>query len=220
MDIVQKSLLKAAGFTTLMILLGVLIGLQMDDLRKNHLSEELRQSNLETETFSVLDDYIEGSTGDHCGLMDIQIPRIGDRNAELGAQLERFEAQNLGSDEEYRYIRDRYYNNQLRLYMALSNYQDRCDGTNQTTIIYFFDESNDSQRMGSVLNEVVKERNIQVFSFNAEIEDSPIIDVLMRDFDIQTQPTIIVNGEQKIEGFISEGELNDVIDNINETEEN
>ncbi len=222
MDLVQESLIKAAVGTVLLLSLGVLVGLQMDDLRQDHLSEELRQSNLETETFSVLDDYVQRSDQNHCQLMEVQIPSIGERSGELGSELERFEAQNIGSDREYRYIRDRYYNNQLRLYMALNSYKERCDGTNQTTILYFFDSSTESERQGAVLNEVVQERNVQVFSFNAEVDDSLIVDVLTQDFNVTQYPTIIVNDEEKFEGFISEGELKfDIINNNeNSTEQN
>ena len=217
MDLVKESIIKAGAVTVLVLLLGILLGYQMDDLRQDHLSEELRQSNLETETFSVLDDYVQRSDRDHCQLMDVQIPSIGERNGELGSELERFEAQNIGSDEEYRYIRDRYYNNQLRLYMALNSYKDRCNGTNQTTILYFFDDSTESQRQGAVLNEVVTQKNVQVFSFNAEVDDSLVVDVLTEDFNVTDYPTVIVNDDQKIEGFISENELNYDVLNGNQT---
>lgn len=217
MDLVKESIIKAGAVTVLVLSLGILLGYQMDDLRQDHLSEELRQSNLETETFSVLDDYVQRSDRDHCQLMDVQIPSIGERNGELGSELERFEAQNIGSDEEYRYIRDRYYNNQLRLYMALNSYKDRCNGTNQTTILYFFDDSTESQRQGAVLNEVVTQKNVQVFSFNAEVDDSLVVDVLTEDFNVTDYPTVIVNDDQKIEGFISENELNYDVLNGNQT---
>lgn len=217
MDLVKESIIKAGAVTVLVLSLGILLGYQMDDLRQDHLSEELRQSNLETETFSVLDDYVQRSDRDHCQLMDVQIPSIGERNGELGSELERFEAQNIGSDEEYRYIRDRYYNNQLRLYMALNSYKDRCNGTNQTTILYFFDDSTESQRQGAVLNEVVKQKNVQVFSFNAEVDDSLVVDVLTEDFNVTDYPTVIVNDDQKFEGFISENELNYDVLNGNQT---
>ena len=212
MDVVQDSLLKASAFTVMVVVLGVLVGLQMDDMRQDRLNSELDRSNLETETFSVLDTYISRSEGDYCQLMEVQIPDIGERNAQLGSELQRFEAQNLGSDEEYEFIRDRYYNNQLRLYMAVNNYRDRCGDTNQTTVLYFFDDSSESARMGSVLNEVVLQTETQVFSFNTEV-DSPIVDILGKDHNVTDSPTIIVNDERKIEGFISVGELRyDVIE--------
>ncbi len=212
MDFVKESFLTAVGFTFLMISLGVLIGLQMDDFRGDHLSDELRQSQLDSETFSVIESYSGASGNNYCGLLEVQIPEIGERNAELGSRLERFDAQSLGDDSEYVYIRDRYYNNQLRLYMALESYQNDCSD-NQTRILYFFDDSSNSERQGAVLDEVVEDKGVQVFSFNVKA-DSPVVQVLVQNYNITEQPTLIINGETKLEGFISRGELlNDVIDN-------
>lgn len=213
MDIVKESLLKAAGFTVLMLLLGVLVGLQMDDFRQDHLSQELRQSNLETETFVALQDYIDDSSDNYCELMGKRVPKISQRSAEFGSQLTRLEGQNLGDDSEYEYIRNRYYNNQIQLYGTLKQYKDRC-GINETTILFFFDDSVDSQRQGEVLDEIVQNReDVHVFSFNTELNDdpevadSPVVEVLKADYNITESPTLIVNSNQKLEGYTSTGEL-------------
>ncbi|MFP4038806.1 MAG: hypothetical protein ACLFTA_03410 [Candidatus Nanohaloarchaea archaeon] len=210
MDVVRESLLKASAFTLIMVLLGVFVGLQMDNLRQDHLSQELRQSNLETETFVALQSYIEGSEN-YCELMQVRVPDINRRSAELGSKLTQLEGQNLGNDTEYDYIRDRYYNNQIRLYSALKKYEGQC-GVNQTKVLFFFDESIDSQRQGEVLNELVQETNISIFSFNSELErpevgKSPVVEVLKADYNVTEAPTLIVNDERKLEGFISKREL-------------
>lgn len=212
MDIVKESLLKATGFTVLMVALGVLIGFQMDDFRQDHLSEELRQSNLETETFIALQNYIEDSSENYCTLMQQRIPDISERSAQFGGQLQQLAGQNIGDDSEYEYIRNRYYNNQLRLYSTLTEYEDRC-GSSDDLILFFFDESVSSQRQGEVLNEVVENNNVSVFAFNTELNedpevaDSPVVEILKADYNITTSPTLIVNQEQKIEGFTSVAEL-------------
>lgn len=212
MDIVKESLFKAAGFTALMLMLGVLVGLQMDDFRQDHLSEELRQSNLETETFVALQDYIDDSDN-YCSLMKVRVPEISQRNAEFGSQLTQLEGQSLGDKSEYEYIRNRYYNNQLQLYSTLNNYKSSCN-VNETTVLFFFGDSVDSQRQGEVLNEIAQERqDIHVFSFNSELNedpnvaDSPVVEVLKADHNITDSPTMIINGERKIEGYTSTGEL-------------
>lgn len=212
MDLVKESLLKAAGFTVLMLMLGVLIGLQMDDFRQDHLSEELRQSNLDTETFIALQNYIEDSSDNYCSLMEKRIPDISERSAQFGGQLQQLAGQNIGDDSEYEYIRNRYYNNQLRLYSTLTEYKDRC-GSSDDLILYFFDSSVDSQRQGEVLNEIVETNNVSVFAFNTELNqdpevaDSPVVEILKADYNITTQPTLIINNKQKIEGFTSVVEL-------------
>lgn len=210
MDVVKESLVRAAGFTFLMVLLGILVGLQMDDMRQDHLSEELRQSNLETETFLVLQSYLDGSGENYCELIDLRADDVSERSAELGSELEQLSGQAI-SDSEYNYIRDRYYNNQLRLYMILKEYRERCD-SGENTVLYFFDGGMQSQRQGEVLDEVVQNNGVHVFSFNLEVEDSPVIDVLERDYNVTETPTLVVNGE-KFEGFVSAGELqNEVLE--------
>ena len=218
MDIVKESLLKAAGFTVLMLLLGILTGLQMDDMRQDHLTEELRQSNLETETFIALQTYIDDSSENYCRLMEHRIPDISERSAEFGGELQQLAGQNIGDDSEYEYIRNRYYNNQLRLYSTLSEYKERCGGSDDL-ILYFFDSSVSSQRQGEVLNEIVETSNTSVFAFNTELNDdpdvadSPVAGVLMADYNITTSPTLIINDNQKIEGFTSVAELeNEVLE--------
>ncbi len=206
MDIVQESFLKAAGFTLLILLLGVLVGLQMDDLRQDYLNDEIRQSDLETETFTVLQNYMEQNHESYCGLAEAQLPEISERGAELGQRLERFDERGRYDQDEYDYLRDRYYNNQLRLYMMLSDYKDECDAE-ENKVLFFFDDSTDSQRQGAVLDEIVMDTDLQVFAFNTETDDSLIIEILEIDYNITQSPTLIVDDEEKIEGFISEGEL-------------
>jgi len=211
MDVVKESMLKASAFTLVMVLLGVLIGLQMDSVRQDHLSNDLRTSNLQTETFVALQNYIEDSEN-YCELMETRIPEISQRSAEFGGELRALEGQSLGDDSEYEYIRNRYYNNQLQLYSTVNQYKDKC-GVNQTTLLYFFDDSVDSQRQGEVLNEIVRNRDVHVFSFNSELNQNPearnssVVEVLKRDHNITDAPTLIVNDEEKIEGYTPTGVL-------------
>jgi len=206
MDVVQESFLRAASFTLIILFLGVLVGLQMDDLRQSYLDDEIRQSNLDTETFTIIEQYMQGNPEAYCDLAEAQLPEISERTAELGQRLERFDEQGRYDQEEYDYLRDRYYNNQLRLYMMLSEYREECDA-DEDKVLFFFDNSTDSQRQGSVLDEIVRDTDLQVFAFNMETEDSVILDTLQIDYNISQTPTMILNDDEKIEGFISEGEL-------------
>jgi hypothetical protein len=214
MDLVKKSLLKASAATLLLILLGVLVGLQMDDMRQGYLESELKTSVVETESFTVVQDYLDSKESQRCNLLDVQIPEIATRSSQLGAELNRLESREFVSDKVYERIRRQYYNNQLRLLTSLENYEERCGGSNQTSIIYFFDESTASQRQGAVLDDVVRQSNVQVFSFNSELDDSMIVDVLKREYNVTQEPTVVIE-DRKYEGFQSEYEINQ---EINSTE--
>jgi len=218
MDIVKDSILQAGVFTFLILVIGVLVGLQMDDLRQGHVQNNLDQSNLDTETFMVLQDYVEGSGENFCELSEARLPDVGQKNAELGAELERFDSQEFADEERYDYIRDRYYNNQLRLYMLINEYNVECENS-EDTILYFFDDSTDSQRQGAVLDEIGSNRQAMIFAFNIEaMEESPIVEILVKDHDITQTPSIVVNREEKFEGFVSQGELeHDILPNQSQT---
>lgn len=207
MDIVKDSILQAGVFTFLILIIGVLVGLQMDDLRQGHVQNNLEQSNLDTETFMILQDYVDGSGENFCQLSGARLPDVGQKNAELGAELERFDSQEFANEERYSYIRDRYYNNQLRLYMLINEYNEECEG-GENTILYFFDDSTDSQRQGAVLDEIGTNQQAIIFAFNKEtMEESPIVEILVKDYNITQTPALVVNRDQKFEGFISQGEL-------------
>ncbi len=206
MDVVQESFLRAASFTLIILLLGVMVGLQMDDLRQSYLDDEIRQSDLDTETFNVLEQYAEDNPDVYCDLAEAQLPEISERSAQLGQRLERFDEQGRYDQDEYNYLRDRYYNNQLRLYMMLSEYRGECDA-DEDKALFFFDDSTDSQRQGAVLDEIVRDTDLHVFAFNTETESSLILNTLEIDYNVTETPTTVINDDEKIEGFISEGEL-------------
>ena len=215
MDIVKDSLLKASALTSLLLITGILVGLQMDDLRHQHTTSELDRATLDTETFSVLQDYVEYSDENFCELSEVRLPEVGQKNAELGSQLERFDSQGFDDEERYNFVRDRYYNNQLKLYMLVNEHNERCDG-NQDTVLYFFDDSTQSQRQGAVLDEIARNQGTIVFAFNMDImedpgqPDSPVVEILAKDYNVTEAPSLVVNGE-KFEGFISQGELREEI---------
>jgi len=215
MDLVKDSLVKASFLTCLFLVLGILVGLQMSDLRQDHTADNLDRTSLETETFSVLQDYMDESGDNFCEISSVRLPEVGQRNAELGSQLERFDSQEFSNENEYNYIRDRYYNNQLKLYMMVNEHNERCDG-DQDTILYFFDDSTQSQRQGAVLDEIARNQGSFIFAFNMDIledperPDSPILEVLVEDYNITESPSIVVNGE-KSEGFVSQGEIREKV---------
>ena len=53
MDLVKSSILKASAATILVLLIGLLLGLQVDDMRGNYIQDQLRESDLEMQNFLV-----------------------------------------------------------------------------------------------------------------------------------------------------------------------
>lgn len=217
MDLVKSSIIKASAFTALLLLVGVLVGLQMDDARGAYIEDQLKESDLRMQNFIVTQDYLDDSSQNYCKLVERQIPELSQQNTRIGQNLQSFTGKSISNQENYKYLVRRYYVNQLRLYNVLSNYKERC-GANTTLIFYFFDDSTNSQRQGAVLTEY--HRNVDnssyIFSFNLEKNRSSALDLLKQDYGIEEGPSIVINGNQTYREYVPLKQLKSILRNKEE----
>ena len=208
MDLVKSSILKASAATILVLLIGLLLGLQVDDMRGNYIQDQLRESDLEMQNFLVTQNYLDDSTSNYCGLVETRIPELSRQNTEIGSNLQSFSGKSLSNGQEYKFLVRKYYVNQLRLYNLLSDYNERCD-KNTTLIFYFFDDSVQSQRQGAVLTEYYREvdNSSYIFSFNLEKEDSSVLNMLREGYNITDGPAVVLNGDRTYTSYVPLKEL-------------
>lgn len=215
MDLVKDSLIKATGLTVIILGIGVLIGLQLDDTRTGFINEQLEESNLRSETFLVTQDYLEDSSSNYCEVAESQIPQLAEKNAQIGNDLQSFSGQSLSNGDRYDTLKERYYVNQLKLYNMLSGYKNKCGKENLDLIFYFFDDSIESQRQGSVLTEYRKkvDNTTYVFSYNLETDQkSEVLEILKADYNVSDGPAIVINGDNVFKRYVSLKELRQVLD--------
>ncbi|MFB6241378.1 MAG: hypothetical protein ABEJ36_01075 [Candidatus Nanosalina sp.] len=212
MDIVKESLVRAAAITAGILILGALIGLQMDDARTSYLEEQLKESSLRSDTFLVTQQYLEKSSQNYCKLVENQVPEIAQQNARIGRDLQSFSGSSLGSQKDFDYLKKRYYVNQLRLYNMLQTYRERCN-SDVSLIFFFFDSSVASKRQGAVLTEYRRtvDNRTYVFSYNLNTEKSTVLEMLKTDYNVTEGPTIVINGEKTFRRYVSLKELKQVI---------
>lgn len=203
MDVVKESIIRASLFTLLLISVGLLLGLQVDDARGNYLQDQLRESDLRMQNFIVTQNYLEDSTKNYCRLVEKQIPDLSRENTEIGENLQSFSGKSISNQERYKHLVRRYYVNQLRLYNVLNQYNERCD-KNTTLIFYFFDDSIESQRQGEVLTKYYREvdNSSYIFSFNLEKNKSSVLRMLEDDYQIDNGPSIVINGDEVRRGYV------------------
>jgi len=197
MDIVKDSIIRASLFTLLLLSVGVLVGLQVDDARGDYIQDQLKESDLRMQNFIVTQNYLEQSTNNYCRLVENQIPDLSTENTRIGQNLQTFSGQSISNQERYKYLVRKYYVNQLRLYNVLDEYNERCN-ENTTLIFYFFDDSMESQRQGEVLTKYYREvdNSSYIFSFNLEKNQSSVLTMLQDDYQIEEGPSIVINGDE------------------------
>jgi predicted transcriptional regulator len=217
MDLIKESLFKAAGVTVLVLTIGLLIGLQLDDARTSYIDSQISDAQVNAETVVAVQNYLESSDS-YCRLVSEEIPDMGRKNAEIGTTLQQFSSKGVSEEREYKTLRRKYYVSQLRLYNTMMSYQKRCD-SDIDVIMFFFDSGISSQRQGAVLTEYRREvdNSTNIFSYNLAVDDSQVLEVLKTDYNITDGPSIVVNGNQTHRDYVPLKELEQILQEEQET---
>lgn len=212
MDVVKSSIIKASLATFLLLSLGLLIGLQVDDARGAYVEDQLRESDLRMQNFIVTQSYLDESSNNYCRLVENQIPDLSRENTKIGQNLQSFSGKSLSNQGQYNYLVRKYYVNQLRLYNVLDEYNSRCE-ENTTLIFYFFDQSADSKRQGAVLTEYYRnvDNSTYIFSFNLEKNKSSVMQLLRDDYQVEEGPSIVINGDEVHRDYVPLIQLKEII---------
>lgn len=208
-DVTKIDFIKVLATTALIFMVGLGIGYSLDTSRVNYLAGELRQANMETESFLTTQMYLEESRGDsYCRLVKDRITAIARQTTQLGNDLENFGGSGMFRETDYKHLQRRYYLYQTRFLVMLGNYRERCNA-DFLSAVFFFGDNIDSQRQGSVLSELRRENqgDVFVFSFALNTEDAPIVDMIAADFNVTSTPTVVINQNTTLRGFTSKGEL-------------
>lgn len=217
MDLIKESLFKAAGVTVLVLTIGLLIGLQLDDARTSYIDSQISDAQVNAETVVAVQNYLESSDS-YCRLVSEEIPDMGRKNAEIGTTLQQFSSKGVSEEREYKTLRRKYYVSQLRLYNTMMSYQKRCD-TDIDIIMFFFDSDISSQRQGAVLTEYRREvdNSTNIFSYNLAVDDSQVLEVLKTDYNITDGPSIVINGNQTHRDYVPLKQLEQILQEEQET---
>lgn len=217
MDLIQKSMLRAATVTLVVLLIGFLVGMQLDDMRTSYVEDRISEASVNTQTIMAVQNYLQSSEN-YCQLVREEIPDLGENNAEIGTSLQQFSSKGVSNKERYKVLRRKYYVSQLRLYNMINSYRDKCDNE-MDSILFFFDGDIPSQRQGAVLTEYRQEvdNSTNIFSFNLNVEKSQVLDVLKSDYNVTDGPTIVINGNQTHRDYVPLKQLKQIMNSGEES---
>lgn len=217
MELIEKSLVRAALVTSVVLIIGLLIGLQLDDARTSYIDGQISEANVNSQTVVAVQNYLE-SSDNYCKLVREEIPDMGRKNAEIGTTLQEFSSKGVSEANEYKVLRRRYYVSQLRLYNTINSYREKCD-SEMNSIMFFFDGDVNSQRQGAVLTEYREQvdNSTNIFSYNLGVDDSQVLKVLKSDYNITDGPTIVINGNETYDRYVALKELRQIMEKVNST---
>jgi len=194
--------LTSLAITIVIFVAGLLLGYGMDNFRTGDVLQDLKYSEVDTESYIVEQMFWE-SVDSGCGDVDLRIASVSKDLTKLGQLLSSYESKSLFSEEEFKYITRKYFIQEIKSYTMFRQLQEECN-LNQDVILYFYDpQQQESASQGYVLDSVVNSMNnsVIVYSINANFEGENVIDTVKSYYNITMTPTLIVNGEEKVEGY-------------------
>lgn len=220
---IKKYRYVVAGILTLSVfVMGVMFSNVMDDQRYQELRNEMQANNIEMESRQLQLSYLESPDVESCSALEAGLNDIVEGYNTRLERVQRYEEDSIFNKQQFQNIQRQYVLSGLRYWMYSDRLQDKCD-YNATTMLYFSEnlfkngDCDECERQGSELTLLKRQHDgdVLVFTIPRKLEDG-MVEVLERQFNVTESPTIVVNGEEKVEGFNTAGELNQKF-NISET---
>lgn len=194
--------------TTVIFILGVLVGYGIDRLRTGDVLDTLRNSELDTQSYQIEQEFFSTFGQYNCELASKRLNKLAHDLGELGYYLVSYEKRSFFQQKDYNYLLRKYLLMELRTYTLFMNVKNNCN-THDIIILYFFDPGDVlSERQGRILDVLVKENpHISVFSINGNYREDLFVEGVKLHYNVTATPTIIVDDTFVREGFIGKDEL-------------
>lgn len=208
----RKLIINSAIITTVVFLIGLFVGYQLDNLRTGDVLENLQQSELDTQSFITEQEFFENFGGYKCEIAQFRLNTLSKRLGELGYNLVKYEKRSVFKEGDYEYFLRKYFLEEIRAYVLFNQLKEECK-LNDTLILYFFDpEDAQSERQGKVLDVLVKKYDgVSVFSLNFNYDGDTMLNNIKLHYNITKTPTMIINRINKIDDFIALEDLEAIL---------
>ena len=208
----RRLLINSAIITTIIFLIGIFVGYQLDNLRTTDILDSLRQSELDAQSYTTEQEFFENFGGYNCELAQPKLTELSSRLGELGFNLVNYERKNIFKQRDYNYLLRKYFLEEIKTYTLFNRLRKECK-LNNTLILYFFNPDDiESERQGRALDVLGKKYNgVSVFSINFNYNSDMMINNIKSYYNVTKTPTVVINNEDKIEGFITLEELEKIL---------
>ena len=199
----KRLLINSLIITSIIFLIGMFVGYQFDNLRTNDVVENLRQSELDAQSYLTEQDFFENFGAYQCELAQPRLIDLSSRLGELGSNLVNYEKRSVFRQKDYNYLLRKYFLEEIKTYTLFSKLKQTCN-RNNTLILYFFNpEDISSEQQGKVIDVFVKKhRGISVFSVNFKYQGDILTNNIKTYYNITMTPTVIINNAKRIDHFI------------------
>ena len=197
--------------TTAVFVIGILVGYWIDRLRTGDVVDTFRINELDAQSYQIEQEFF-GLFGEYsCELASRRLSEMARDLGEIGYYLVGYEKNSLFQQGDYDYLLRKYFLMEVRTYTLFMNMKKSCKSEDAVILYFFNPEDQLSVRQGNVLDVLVKERDaLSVFSLNTEYEGDLLVNSVKLHYNVTQSPTLIINDKQRIEGFATKDELEEI----------
>ncbi len=212
-----KDHLTVLFISTLLFGMGLMIGLTSGKMQSNSIEIKLNafEKNLNSLEVGFLLSNVISDKVITCSYLNNKINEIKNQLEDIGETVVKYEAEAKIKDPSYLSLKKQYTYVRSQYWIMLERLKKECS-TNYTTILYMYSSKTPCpacRDQGVVLSHLsAKDTSIFVVPVDAD-EDLLIINTIKNAFNITKMPSLIINSKQRIEGFVSEDELINVLNN-------
>ena len=204
----------ALGVTSLIFIVGLLVGWQMGYAAESQMRSNLEQLRSESYMLEVLS-LMRGRGEMGCPVFEKQFSEFSQRTVDYGNNLDYLEKKLGKLDPKVMSLKSDYSLMQMRNYLLLKDLDESC-GTKHTVILYFYTNENYSPNtdQGIALGDAlaglpeIRDKTL-IYHFDVNVKN-PVVDALKEQYEVSVLPAMIINGK-KYEGFKDAGKCREIL---------
>ncbi|MBI2084014.1 MAG: hypothetical protein HYT70_00115 [Candidatus Aenigmarchaeota archaeon] len=208
---------QAALFSLLILLLGIMIGIWIDNYRLSSIRESLSSADVNSDDARLLGVYLQRFGESYCNVALEKNLEYNDKIYSEGRDIERKIESNVFTPEVQQEWR-RYSLLQTQFWLNSVDLKERCS-FNYSTVVYLSRQNSDSTleeidskvQSGILLD--LKERcgrQMMLIPITADV-NLTVVDAIKGQFNITQYPAVIVDESFVFEGLVSEDTLNELL---------
>jgi len=198
--------------TVLIFSLGLTIGLVVEKERLQAFDKINMEQEVDLKSLQIQEAYIELGDTNCEALNEILESNIDDVSESMHRILE-FNKRSVVDSELFELQLRDYFLTEIQFLLMANQIKERC-GSDAVTVLYFYDDD-ELDLQGEILN-YLKDRlgsKMLVFSFDSNYrEEEPMIDIMLKTYNITEFPTVVANDKvyhggvesEQLRGYICE----------------
>lgn len=204
----KKIFARSFLIAILLFVAGILLGLGIDFARTSDIVSDFRQSELDSESYIIEQNFIDVFGGDKCSQSEQRLTQLSEELVKIGAYLIDYESKNIVKQKDYDYYLRKYFLSEIKTYTYFTQVKKECNMDKDLILFFFKVDEQESANQGDVLDVIVNQnKEVSVFSINVDYEDDPVIESVKSKYQITDTPTLIINDNIKKQGLTTKKEL-------------